>query len=61
MFNSYIIKIIKRNTELLKIVMSLYERNFQLLKEKNEAEQDLKIYINKYGKLTGDGRDNRDS
>jgi len=61
MFNSYIIKIVKRNTELLKIVMSLYERNLELYKEKRDALKNLQFYIDKYGKLTGDGRNNRDS
>lgn len=61
MFTLYIIKIVKRNTELLKMIISLYERNAKLFKEKREVLKQLQFYIDRYGKPTGDGCDNRNS
>lgn len=54
MFNSYIIKIIQRNTELVKIIMALYERNFEIAKEKKTVADRLQIYLNKYGEISTD-------
>lgn len=54
MFNSYIIKVIQRNTELVKIIMALYERNFEITREKKTVVDRLQIYLNKYGEITTD-------